>query len=182
MDVIKHNANRFCIVLFLFVLGYTSSSTAKEFDEVLELYVGQTEVISHTGVSRVSIGSGELASVKVLKDAGQLLLIGKKVGLTDLRVWKRNKQQKHYLIRILNQPPEVALDQVRKHLEDVEGINIRRVGDQIIIEGSSLRQSDQIKVDAVTKQYPNVTSYVTAGGNTSRHDTHGCQGCGSQEK
>jgi pilus assembly protein CpaC len=155
------------LLLSLIIVALHSSQTcAKTYEEVLEIYVGQTEILSHRGVSRVSIGSGDLASVKVLRDAGQILLIGKKTGLTDLRVWMRNKLQKHYLLRILDQPPEVAMEQVRKHLADIEGVSIKLVGDQVVIEGSSLRKSDQLRVEAVSKQFPNVTSYVTDGGIT----------------
>ncbi len=160
------------ICLLLPLLFYSTITFSKDYEEVLEIYVGQTEILSHSGVSRVSIGSGDLASVKVLHDAGQLLLIGKKVGLTDLRVWRRNKPQKHYLLRILEEPPEVALDQVKKHLSDIEGIAIKLVGDQIVIEGSSLRKSDQLRVEAVSKQFQNVTSYVTDGGITLRGMIH----------
>ncbi len=155
------------LVFSLLIMAlYPGQSHSKTYEEVLEIYVGQTEILSHANVSRVSIGSGDLASVKVLSDAGQILLIGKKTGLTDLRVWMRNKLQKHYLLRILDEPPEVALEQVKKHLADIEGVAIKLVGDQIVIEGTSLRKSDQLRVEAVSKQFPNVTSYVTDGGIT----------------
>jgi len=157
---------RLIILSVIMVLFYSAQAFSKTHEEVLEIYVGQTEILSHRGISRVSIGSGKLASVKVLHDAGQILLIGKKVGMTDLRVWKRDKTQKHYLLRILDQPPEIILNQVKKHLADIEGINVRLVGDKIIIEGSSLRKSDQMRVETVSKQFSNVTSYVTSGGIT----------------
>lgn len=166
----SHKGNVATIVVMLaivFTLFYSGKSFSQS-EEVLEIYVGQTEILSHRGVTRISIGSGKLASVKVLQDAGQILIIGLKVGMTDLRVWMRNKVQKHYLLRVLDQPPEIVLDLVKKHLADIEGIRVRLVGDQIIIEGSSLRKSDQIRVEAVSKQFANVTSYVTAGGITLR--------------
>jgi len=156
------------IISSVLLASYSGKVLSQTHEEVLEIYVGQTEILSHRGVSRVSIGSGKLASVKVLRDAGQILIIGKKIGMTDLRVWKRGGAQKHYLLRILDQPPEIVLDQVKKHLADIEGVGIRLVGDQIIIEGASLRKSDQLKVEAVSKQFSNVTSYVTSGGITLR--------------
>ncbi len=160
------------LLICLFVIATPVVAATDRYEEVLEIYVGQTEILSHSNVSRVSIGSGDLASVKVLRDAEQILLIGKKVGLTDLRVWMRNKLQKHYLLRILDQPPEVAMEQVKKHLSDIEGVSIKLVGDQIVVEGSSLRKTDQLRVEAVSKQFPNVTSYVTDGGITLRSMIH----------
>jgi len=160
------------LVMMVGVLLYSGLIYSQSHEDVLEIYVGQTEILSHANVSRVSIGSGKLVSVKVLRDAGQILLIGKKIGMTDLRVWLRNKQQKHYLVRILDQPPEIVLNQVKKHLSDIEGVGVRLVGDQIIIEGQSLRKTDQLKVEAVSKQFSNVTSYVTAGGITLRGMIH----------
>lgn len=154
------------MMLLLFCNANTVTAYTTAYEDVLEIYVGQTEILSHSYVKRISIGSGELASVKVLHDAGQLLIIGKKTGLTDLRVWKRNNQQMHYLLRILDKPPELSLEQVKTHLADIEGIEIRLVGDRIVIEGSSLRASDQLRVEAVARQFPNVSNYVTAGGIT----------------
>jgi pilus assembly protein CpaC len=58
------------------------------------------------------------------------------------------------------------MEQVKKHLADIEGVSIKLVGDQVVIEGTSLRKSDQLRVEAVSKQFPNVTSYVTDGGIT----------------
>lgn len=166
------NINYVVFIAVLFSLFYSGIASSRVNEEVLEIYVGQTEILSHANVKRVSIGSGQLVSVKVLRDSGQILLIGKQIGMTDLRVWLRNRPQKHYLVRVLDQPPEIILDQVRKHLSDIEGIGVRLVGEQIIIEGSSLRQSDQLRVEAVSKQFANVTSYVTAGGITLRGMIH----------
>jgi len=171
----KYTCKGYTAVLLMMcslMMGLADKAYAGTYEEVLEIYVGQTEILSHRNVSRVSIGSGDLASVKVLHDAEQVLLIGKKVGLTDLRVWTRNKQQKHYLLRVLDQPPEVALEQIKMHLSGIEGVSIKMVGDQIVIEGSSLRKSDQLKVETVSKQFPNVTSYVTDGGITLRGMIH----------
>ena len=150
------------LVLVLFI----TPALAQYPSEVFEVYVGQTEILTAKDVTRISLGSGNYADVKVLSDAGQVLILAKKTGTTDLRLWFRNGKQSHYLLRILDQPPELVLQQVQQHLADIEGISIRQLGDRIVINGSSLRESDMQRVEAVTKQFSNVVSYVTAGGIT----------------
>ena len=50
----NHKGNVIAIMLLLsfsFILCYSDKSFSKEYEEVLEIYVGQTEILSHQGVS-----------------------------------------------------------------------------------------------------------------------------------
>lgn len=156
--------------LLLFVLYFfiTLPAFAKTYDDTIELVAGQTDILSHGNVTRVSIGNGALADVSVLEDAGQVLIIAKSPGITDLRIWTDEGQQVQYLLRIVNLPPAEILGQVREHLADVEGVQARLVGERVVIEGQSLRDSDLEKINQVSGLLPNVTSYVTSGGITVR--------------
>ncbi len=158
---------RQCTLIALSLL-LCSVVSAQPYDDTIELVAGQTDILSYRGVTRVSIGNGTLADVNVLDDADQILIIAKSPGITDLRIWTDNGEQFDYLLRIVDLPSEEILNQVRGHLDDVEGVQARLVGDRVIIEGQSLRASDLEKIRQVTELLPNVTSYVTAGGITVR--------------
>ena len=160
---------RYAWCLFVLVLTFMINPLhAKTYDDTIELVAGQTDILSYRGVTRVSIGDGSLADVSVLDDAGQVLIIAKSSGITDLRIWTNTGEQFDYLIRIVDLPAGEILNQVREHLSDVEGVQARLVGDRVVIEGQSLRDSDLQKIDQVTELLPNVTSYVTSGGITVR--------------
>ena len=156
-----------CTLIVLSLL-LCSAVSAQPYDDTIELVAGQTDILSYRGVTRVSIGNGALADVNVLDDAGQILIIAKSSGITDLRIWTDSGDQFDYLLRIVDLPSEEVLNQVRGHLADVEGVQARLVGDRVVIEGQSLRASDLEKINQVVELLPNVTSYVTAGGITVR--------------
>ncbi len=134
--------------------------------ERIELFVGQTEVLDTGAVKRVSVGNGKLAEVKVFRDSGQVMLIALSPGLTDLRIWSRDGTQRRYLLRIVHRSIEELLSQIEGHLSDIEGVRAEIVGDRIVIRGQSLREDDQLRVNAVAAQFPDVVSYVTSGGIT----------------
>lgn len=152
----------------LWALPLSSAKGQSGYKDTLELVVGQTEVIAFPDVRRVAIGNGALADVKVLSDVGQVLLIAKSPGVTDLRIWLRNGKQERHLLRVMSQLPEDALEQVRTHLSDIEGVRVRMSGDRILVEGNSLREEDFQRVQQVTSQFPNAVNYVSQGGVTLR--------------
>jgi pilus assembly protein CpaC len=152
------------VTLVLMSLLYISPLQANEISNGLrDLYLGQSEILSIKNVKRVSIGNGALLDVKVLDNTGQILLLAKQPGITDLRVWKTDGEQSRYQFRILRQSPEQVLDQVRTHLSGIEGVKARLAGNQIVIEGQALRNEDINLINVIAKQLPNVSNYVSAG-------------------
>ena len=109
-----------CVWSLFIIISILSVSQviAKTYDDTIELVAGQTDILSYHGVTRVSIGDGSLADVSVLDDAGQVLIIAKSSGITDLRIWTNTGEQFDYLLRIVDLPAGEILNQVREHLSD----------------------------------------------------------------
>ncbi|MBT4838340.1 MAG: hypothetical protein HON94_13450 [Methylococcales bacterium] len=144
----------------------SSASAAKAYKEVMELFVGQTQLLSYKNVKRIAVGNGKLVNAKVLNDSGQILLIANGEGVTDLRIWLRNGKSDSFLLRILKKPPDEIFAQVQARLKGIEGINIRMSGEQVIVDGYSLRDGDYKRVKAVADQFPEVINNVSGGGLT----------------
>jgi pilus assembly protein CpaC len=72
----------------------------------LNVPVGQSLVIRQANVKRVSAGDGEIVDLKVFDDTQDILVLGKKAGVTDLRVWTRDGANAVYLIDVSG-PPQV---------------------------------------------------------------------------
>jgi pilus assembly protein CpaC len=68
---------------------------------VLTLPAGQSLLMRHPGVRRVAIADGDVADVKVFDDTQEILVLGKKEGLTDLRIWSRDGTSTAFLLKIL---------------------------------------------------------------------------------
>lgn len=157
------------MLLMLFsMFNLTRVQAAKHSEELRDLYLGQSEILSIKNVVRISVGNGALLDVKVLDNSDQILLLAKNTGITDLRIWQKNGQQSRYQFRILQQSAEQVLDQVQSHLAEIEGVHARLAGNQVVIEGQILRNEDVNLVKVIAKQFPNISNHVSAVGISMR--------------
>lgn len=68
---------------------------------VLSVPQGQSLVIRTPGLKRVSAGDGATIDIKVLDDTQEILVLGRKAGTTDLRIWSRDGSSIAYLVQVL---------------------------------------------------------------------------------
>lgn len=68
---------------------------------VLSVPVGQSLLIRSPGTKRVSAGDGATIDIKVLDDTQEILVLGRKAGTTDLRIWSRDGSSVAYLVQVL---------------------------------------------------------------------------------
>ena len=68
---------------------------------VLSVPVGQSLLIRSPGAKRVSAGDGATIDIKVLDDTQEILVLGRKAGTTDLRIWSRDGSSVAYLVQVL---------------------------------------------------------------------------------
>ncbi|HEU4654720.1 MAG TPA: pilus assembly protein N-terminal domain-containing protein, partial [Steroidobacteraceae bacterium] len=71
---------------------------------VLTLPVGQSLLMRYPDAKRVSAGDGAVIDVKVFDDTHEILVLGKREGLTDLRLWARDGSSTAYLVKVLGIP------------------------------------------------------------------------------
>jgi pilus assembly protein CpaC len=71
---------------------------------VLSLPSGQSLLMRYPNVRRVAAGDGAVIDIKVFDDTQEVLVLGKKEGLTDLRIWNRDGSTVAYLIKVLGVP------------------------------------------------------------------------------
>ncbi len=79
---------------------------------VLSLPAGQSLLMRYPNVRRVAAGDGTIIDIKVFDDTQEVLVLGRKEGLTDLRIWNRDGSTVAYLIKVLGIPdaPIAPLD------------------------------------------------------------------------
>jgi len=75
---------------------------------VLSVPVGQSLLIRSPGVKRVSAGDGATVDVKVFDDTQEILVLGRRAGTTDLRIWSRDGTSTAYLLQVLGIVDPVA--------------------------------------------------------------------------
>ena len=79
---------------------------------VLSLPTGQSLLMRYPNVRRVAAGDGEVIDIKVFDDTQEILVLGRKEGLTDLRIWTRDGATTAYLIKVLGipEPPRAPVE------------------------------------------------------------------------
>jgi len=71
---------------------------------VLALPVGQSLLMRYPNPKRVASGDGNVIDVRVFDDTQEILVLGKREGVTDLRIWGRDGSQIAYLVKVLGIP------------------------------------------------------------------------------
>ena len=133
----------------------------------IALGVGTQKVITVPGIQRVAVGDAAVADVKTIGN-NQLLIIGASEGKTTLLIWKSSGQRVSYLVSVRRQDPNEIISEIKKLLGEIEGVNVRMVGDRIYLDGQAYTQSDADRIDQVVGLYPNVKSFVKIAPNAKK--------------
>jgi len=135
---------------------------------IITLGVGQQKIFQPGDVARVAIGEPEIADVKQVGTAGELLLTGVGEGRTSLLVWRHGGGRLSYTVVVRKQDPKELVSEVRALLGDREGVQVRVVGDRVFLEGETLTPDDSDRVGQILQLYPSVKSFVRPSGNAKR--------------
>ncbi len=133
----------------------------------VSLGVGTQKVLTVPGIQRVAVGDPAIADVRTIGN-NQLLIIGSAEGKTTLLVWKTSGQRISYLISVRKQDPNEIISEIKKLLGDVEGVNVRMVGDRIYLDGQAYTQADADRIEQVVGLYTNVKSFVKIAPNAKK--------------
>jgi pilus assembly protein CpaC len=148
------------ILLFLlFFFTYPSCGHSEEFPSVLRVVLGQSRVVEIPGVVQIAIGDARIADVKVLPSSKEILLSGIREGMTSLTVWTK-EGKKDLLVRVMRTDPRILYDDLTEMLKEIPGVEVKIVGERVLITGKVLRSQDYTKVMAISRLYPDLLFFV----------------------
>jgi pilus assembly protein CpaC len=131
--------------------------------EEVSLAVGETRTISARDVKNYSEITG-VVDIKLTSDATQFVLMGRKPGSSTLLLIKNDGSQTRVQVNVFARSPALVESELEQLLV---GLNVqpRRVGSQIVLDGSVSSEADLKRVQQVAALYPEqVTSLVQMGG------------------
>lgn len=130
------------IMLSSLLPGWIASAQAEEeYEETVNIILGQTRLMPYPNVTRVSIGHPDIANAQAT-GPDEILLTGLKSGVTDLRIWTASGSQKRFLLKVTDNSWVQILEVANIVLADVEGVNAREENGVVFIEGRILREQD----------------------------------------
>lgn len=129
-------------------------------EQIMNLYVGQSEFINDSTITNVAVGSDEILNALPVGKKG-VLITGIKTGDTSIKVWRQGSLQ---TINTHVYPANFyrMIKDITFYLKDFEGVSARVLGDRIVVEGDNLLPEDKSKIDAFLSQFTYVTNLTKA--------------------
>jgi pilus assembly protein CpaC len=146
-------------VLFAFCLAACLGASPAAAQEEIVLMVGEQKTIDVSNIASVSLGEKKIASAQLV--GNQLLLTGKGAGVTTLSLIARDGSSYSSTVKVLARDPKALKREVEMLLSDVEGVDVRIVGDRVFLDGYVYREEDKERAELVTEAFPGVVNLAT---------------------
>lgn len=104
------------------------------------------------GVKKIYISNPSVIDARPDDDGYAVLVTGIKAGKAELRISRLLKEDLVYKIEVEPELKELA-DEVALMVSDIEGINIKVVGDKIVLDGEVLTKGAQRRAKEVAKAF-----------------------------
>jgi len=151
---------KFLIISLAILVVLVFSLCRAQEKQAIELVIGQQKIIDVDSPQRIAIGNESVADVYLTSNRKQVLITGKGVGTTDLIIWDRDGNKETRRITVWEKDPKAILEELKQLLAEIEGIQIKVVGPNVLIEGELFKQADLYRFNQVIKSYPNIISLV----------------------
>ena len=112
----------------------TRAAAAAAAPKELGLYVGSVKTLKLGTVTRLAVGNDSVLAASVL-DSGEVLLIPKATGISDLQVWSDGGRRTDYQVRVDQDPVAERLATVRAIASNFPNVTVREANGSIILAG-----------------------------------------------
>ena len=144
------------VVVFLLGLVLAQSTLAAPTKQYIELYMGQVKTIQVGKIKRIAVGMDTVLGASVM-DNGELLLIPKTPGSTELHVWKAGERKLTVTVDVLPAQASKILKELRSIFRTFEHVSFRHESGIILAEGK-IRPEDATLFQGTLGKFPGVIS------------------------
>jgi pilus assembly protein CpaC len=140
-------------------------ASASATPEDINLGVGETRTISARDVKNYSEGVTGIVDIKLTTDGNQFVINGRRPGSTTLLLIKNDGSQVTLNVNVFSRSPTAVEKELHDLLSGIAGVQVRRVGAHILIDGSVATDAELNRVKQVAGLYPDqVESLVQRAG------------------
>ena len=139
-----------CLLAALAVLAIGSATEAAPQPIWLELNQAYLYQAGSSKITRVTVANPAIADVVVL-DKLKLNIIGKALGSTSLSVWSANGMRQDFVISVCN--TDTATAQFIKQSMGLDGVQVAKVGDKLVLQGTVENQYELNNALGMAKVY-----------------------------
>lgn len=157
MGKVKGKVMVLAIVSVLVLCWHSALSDAAE---IISLQMGQQRILEVEDLTRVAIADPKIADVRLLSGGRELLIIGLSEGITGLTTWD-GRDRRTVMTIVVGKGIEDLADEIRGLLANVAGVEVKVVGDKVVLDGRVLTRSDRERVNIIAAAYRQVLNLVT---------------------
>ncbi|MGZ5172025.1 MAG: type II and III secretion system protein family protein [Burkholderiales bacterium] len=126
----------------------------------LEMFVGESRVLSAPGVARIAVGSGQVVTANAL-DGKDIIVFANGAGTTMLYVWTGDGHYKRIKVSVMASDMTRYAREIAGFLSTIPRAKATVVGDKVIVEGDDLTDADRDKVTELAKRYPQIVNFTS---------------------
>jgi len=144
----------------LFVLGvfspfFSTHCLAATLGGTVRLTLGQQTVLDVPApLEQVAIGDPKVVDVKLISEGRQILITAVGRGTTDVLTWDMYGKQTSTVVQVILKDVRLIRNEVRGILGDIEGVEVRIIGERIVIDGEVYTRRDFERIKTVAGIYP----------------------------
>lgn len=139
-----------CLLAVFAVFALGSATEAAPQPIWLELNQAYLYQAGSSKITRVTVANPAIADVVVL-DKVKLNIIGKALGSTSLSVWSANGMRQDFVISVCN--TDTATAQFIKQSMGLDGVQVAKVGDKLVLQGTVENQYELNNALGMAKVY-----------------------------
>jgi len=145
----KEKNNQFLCLFKVAVVSliYFFAVNVQAATKVLTLMPGAVETVKLGTIKRVAVGLDSVAAASVL-DTGELLIIARAPGATDIRVWTEGDRPHNIKLTVKTINTKSTIDALRASVKSLPGVSVRNDGGLFILEGG-VTASTKERTDSV---------------------------------
>ncbi len=128
------------------------------YETEIEMFQGETRVLSTPNIGRVAVGSGSNLSASVI-DKKEVLLIAKEVGITSLHLWTKSGQQQRIKVTVSPANTSKLVREITRFLSNIPNTKVTVIGENIVVEGELLSDQDLAKIDTLAERYEEIINF-----------------------
>jgi pilus assembly protein CpaC len=145
-------------LLPLLTLCFAPANFAAEMPE-LTMFQGETRVIAEPNAGRLAVGNGKALSAAVLDDR-EILLIANEVGVSSLHIWTANGRNRRVTVNVVPAETPRVNREIAAFLANIPNARSSVIGDKVVVEGDSLSNRDQARIEELARRYPQIINFT----------------------
>lgn len=128
-------------------------------ETVLEMQVGELQVLTIPDAARVAVGNSRYVNA-VTTEEKEVIVFARQPGRTSVQVWSADGKRRRYQVTVAEQGARQTRQALHDLLARMPNVRISNVGDKLVIEGEDISDADRERLAMLGRQYPQMLDFT----------------------